>query len=191
MQLWMYADEHIADDDTLEASLDDIDEIVGVEGFAQAIPADWLKIIDPNKVQLPDYIAHNGTTSKRRAQAAKRQAAYRSRKGDAKVTRDSNASNGARKREEKEEKQEAPERPDGLDDAAWTRWLGYRQQIRKPLKPVSLPAAQRELAAFGAEQSAVVEQSIAQGWTGLFALKERPMPRKEGGGASHLPVFRG
>ena len=59
----------------------------------------------------------------------------------------------------------------GVNADAWNRWLDYRKQIRKPLKPVSLPAAQRELAAFGADQAAVVEQSIAQGWQGLFALK--------------------
>ncbi len=65
----------------------------------------------------------------------------------------------------------APELPPGLDPAAWKRWHDYRREIRKPLKPVSMPAAQRELAAFGADQAAVVEQSIAHGWQGLFALK--------------------
>ena len=65
----------------------------------------------------------------------------------------------------------APELPPGLDPAAWKRWHDYRREIRKPLKPVSIPAAQRELAAFGADQAAVVEQSIANGWQGLFALK--------------------
>lgn len=60
---------------------------------------------------------------------------------------------------------------DGLDTQAWERWLDYRKQIRKPLKQVSISAAQRELAAFGCEQAAVVEQSVAHGWQGLFALK--------------------
>lgn len=67
----------------------------------------------------------------------------------------------------------APELPPGLDPAAWKRWHDYRREIRKPLKPVSLPAAQRELAAFGCDQSAVVEQSIANGYQGLFDLKKR------------------
>ena len=76
----------------------------------------------------------------------------------------------------------APELPPGLDPAAWSRWCGYRKQIRKPLKPVSIPAAQRELAAFGSDQSAVVEQSVAQGWQGLFALKARPKAAETIGG---------
>lgn len=70
--------------------------------------------------------------------------------------------------------------PDGLDLQAWERWQAYRVEIRKPLKPVSIPGAQRELAGFGADQSAIVEKSIAAGWTGLFPLKggsSRPRER--------------
>lgn len=67
--------------------------------------------------------------------------------------------------------------PPGLNPAAWSRWCDYRTQIKRPLKPASIPAAQRSLAAFGDDQAAVVEQSIANGWQGLFALKERPKQR--------------
>jgi hypothetical protein len=67
----------------------------------------------------------------------------------------------------------ADEPPPGLDLVSWKRWTDYRSQIRRPLKPVSIPAAQRELAAFGADQAAVVEQSVAHGWQGLFDLKSR------------------
>ena len=65
------------------------------------------------------------------------------------------------------------EPPPGLDLQVWQKWADYRTAIRRPLKPVSIPAAQRELAAFGAEQAAVVEQSVANGWQGLFALKPK------------------
>jgi Helix-turn-helix domain len=69
--------------------------------------------------------------------------------------------------------------PADLDLQAWKAWKTYREKIRKPLKPISIPSAQRALAKHGGAQSAVVEQSIANGWTGLFALKtqgreERP-----------------
>lgn len=66
---------------------------------------------------------------------------------------------------------EAAPPPDGLDMKAWKRWETYRSSIRKPIKPASMLAAQRKLAGFGAEQSAVVENSIAEGYTGLFAAK--------------------
>lgn len=64
--------------------------------------------------------------------------------------------------------------PSGLDVAVWDRWREYRHEIRKPIKPASLLAAQRKLAGFGADQAAVVEQSIANGWQGLFPLKDAP-----------------
>ncbi len=70
-----------------------------------------------------------------------------------------------------EDARERAPTPPGLDASAWDRWHAYRREIRKPLKPVSIPAAQRELAAFGCDQSGVVEQSIAHGWQGLFPLK--------------------
>lgn len=62
--------------------------------------------------------------------------------------------------------------PAGLDLEAWNRYDTYRREIRKPIKPASVLAAQRKLAGFGADQAAVVEQTVAQGWTGLFDLKE-------------------
>ncbi len=71
--------------------------------------------------------------------------------------------------------------PSNLEPETWHRWEQYRKQIRKPIKPASTLAAQRKLAAFGPDQSAVVEQSIANGWQGLFPLKEQPK-RKESSG---------
>ena len=63
------------------------------------------------------------------------------------------------------------EMPEGLNKNAWDTWVDYRQKIRKPLKPVSMRAAQRNLAAFGEDQEAVVQQSIANGYQGLVPLK--------------------
>jgi hypothetical protein len=79
---------------------------------------------------------------------------------------------GEKSREETEKNARTREPPPaGLDLQAWNRWEAYRIEIRKPIKPASLLAAQRKLAGFGAAQAAVVEQSVAQGWTGLFELK--------------------
>jgi hypothetical protein len=50
-------------------------------------------------------------------------------------------------------------------------------------------AAQRKLAGFGAGQAAVVEQSIANGWQGLFPLKDQPKPKEEP--RRGLPVLNG
>ncbi len=66
--------------------------------------------------------------------------------------------------------------PVGLDSIAWERWKTYRIELRKPIRQASMLAAQRSLAAFGADQGPVVEQSIANGWQGLFALKSNALP---------------
>lgn len=68
--------------------------------------------------------------------------------------------------------------PSNLNVEAWHRWEQYRRQIRKPIHPASRLSAQRKLAAFGTDQEPVVEQSIANGWQGLFALKGEPKPKE-------------
>jgi hypothetical protein len=67
--------------------------------------------------------------------------------------------------------------PSGLDLQAWERWETYKREIRKPIKPASLLAAQRKLAGFGSDQATVVEHSIANGYTGLWE------PKRTGGTA--------
>jgi hypothetical protein len=69
---------------------------------------------------------------------------------------------------------EPSKEPSGLDLDAWTEWLNYRRSIKRPVKQASIPAAQKKLAAFGADQRAVVEQSIANSWQGLFPLRDQP-----------------
>lgn len=72
-----------------------------------------------------------------------------------------------------------PQPPLGLDVAVWDQWLQYRQQIHKPIKPASLQAAMDALAKYGDTQAAVVKQSIANGWTGLFPVKGAELPSKK------------
>jgi hypothetical protein len=62
---------------------------------------------------------------------------------------------------------------DGLNIEAWERWIGYRKETRKPIKPASILEAQKELATFGEDQAAIVAQSIAAGYQGLFPLKTK------------------
>jgi hypothetical protein len=59
----------------------------------------------------------------------------------------------------------------GLNFEAWNRWVNYRSETGKPIKKVSAAAAQRKLAKFGEMQDAVVENSIAENYQGLFAPK--------------------
>ena len=64
-----------------------------------------------------------------------------------------------------------------LDVAAWDRWKAYRTAIRKPIKPASEHAMQMKLVKYGADQDAVVNQSISNQWQGLFDLqRSKPVP---------------
>ena len=61
---------------------------------------------------------------------------------------------------------------EGLDPEAWRQFVEYRRGIGRALKPPSVKAAQGRLVRLsldGSSQAAIVEQSIENGWTALFA----------------------
>lgn len=124
-------------------------------------------------ILVKNFDYHISESAKTRAQTAKRVGKHRTSKSNAKTVTKS----VPREEKRREEVNNPPippadiSVPDGLDMAAWERWLDYRTKIRKPIKPVSVSSAQRELAGFGEDQAAVVEQSIAHGWQGLFAKR--------------------
>lgn len=63
--------------------------------------------------------------------------------------------------------------PDDLRpyDAAIRQFLDYRVNLKKPVYDLSLEAMFKKMREFGPDLPAVIEQSIANGWQGLFALK--------------------
>lgn len=71
-RMWIYADSHIRDDDTLDMSADELDEWLGFPGFCSMLPADWLRIVDEHTLELPGYQSHNGVEAKKRALTQKR-----------------------------------------------------------------------------------------------------------------------
>lgn len=81
----------------------------------------------------------------------------------------------------------------GVDLDAWDKWFAYRKSVGKPIKPASMEEAQKSLASFGADQLAVVTQSIANSWQGLFALKATKSANGSAyparGGTTHAQVM--
>jgi len=60
---------------------------------------------------------------------------------------------------------------------AWARWVRYRRELRKPLRPSTIQAQIRTLETFGHDGAvAAIEQSIVNGWQGLFAPRVAAMP---------------
>lgn len=75
--LWMYADTHLRPDDTLDLGPHDVDQLVGIAGFCQICPTDWLEIIDSDCVKLAGFHKHNGTEARKKALTQKRVEAHR------------------------------------------------------------------------------------------------------------------
>lgn len=58
-------------------------------------------------------------------------------------------------------------------DVAWSEWVSYRKQIKKPMPLSTISRQLKMLASLGCENAILsIEQSIAGGWYGLFAPKE-------------------
>lgn len=65
----------------------------------------------------------------------------------------------------------------GLDVVAWEAFETYRAARKPAIKPESREAAAKALAAYGPDQAAVVQQSIAAGYQGLVPLKSKENAR--------------
>lgn len=55
-----------------------LSELVGLPGFVEALPADWIQV-RPDGLRFPDYDTHNGSTAKARAMSQKRMTEQRVR----------------------------------------------------------------------------------------------------------------
>lgn len=93
--LWWYADTHIGDDDVLAIGPDEIDELVGLQGFCTLMPPDWLQVLDSEHVKLIDYTAHNGSIAKTRALAQRRQERHRVKPASTSRSRHGGVTQGA------------------------------------------------------------------------------------------------
>ena len=78
-QLWMYADSYLREDDTLDLGANEVDQLVGIDGFCDMMPEDWLQVLDEHSVKLPRFHEFNGTDAKKKALTAKRVARHRIR----------------------------------------------------------------------------------------------------------------
>jgi hypothetical protein len=166
-RLWMHADTHIENDDVLEATVDEIDELVGVDGFAAALPADWLQVVDSEHIKLTDFLAHNGGSARERKQGAKRQAAYRSRKQSRNVT----SSNALRDEPRPDQTRPEETRPD--TDQTRAREVAQTAESFARLKAAYPEGTYRQSEWLIAERD--IEHHVAEGhgWSEIHAGVER------------------
>jgi hypothetical protein len=79
VRIWCLADTHVGADDVLPLGLGELNEHIGIPGFCELLPVDWLISIDEEAVKLPDFHAHNGTEAKKKAVTQKRVERHRTR----------------------------------------------------------------------------------------------------------------
>lgn len=181
--LWWYADTHIGDDDTLPIGADQVDELVGIVGFCNLMPSEWLEILDSDRVKLVDYTEHNGTTAKKRALSQRRM--ERLRKRNASVTpvsrtHDANTVTRPRPREDlekiKEQERAVPALVlhESLPSEEWEQWIAHRRKRKWPCDSVTLGKQLRFLGQHDrATQRRIIDNSIQAGWQGLFPERGR------------------
>ena len=78
-ELWRYADAAAGDDDIARGSLEQIEELTGIEGFGEVVPSDWLVVLDPDRLQFPDFHKNNSKSKDPNSPAAIRNRRYRER----------------------------------------------------------------------------------------------------------------
>lgn len=127
IRLWVYADSHAREDNTIDLGCRELDEMVGIPDFCSIMPADWLREIDEQTVELPGFQEHNGTEARKRALTQKRVTQHRDKAKRASVT-GSNASalpDQTKTRPDqtktREKKSVGPE-PDGAVEEVFRHW---------------------------------------------------------------------
>jgi hypothetical protein len=198
IRLWCYADTHINDDDTLRMTEIALDLHVGLQGFCEITPPEWLQIIDPTTMFLPGYCEKNQIVSrrKRRKDKADSMKEYRSKQRADHVpttlqSRKQNVPPNTNTNTKEEKGAKAPTKKAPIDDrkrttamteaeltpglnaVAWRQWVAYRAELRKPLTTASLIVAAASMAELGDHeaQAKAVKASIANGYQGLFPPK--------------------
>jgi len=58
--------------------------------------------------------------------------------------------------------------PQWLNKKAWTEWVQFRKELRKPLKPTTINRQLKFLEKHEENHAQILEQSIQNGWQGLF-----------------------
>lgn len=103
---------------------------------------------------------------------AERQAKFREKqKSNADVTPMSQNSNARIEKNRIDKSNTDTGLPEWLDKEAWDSWTRYRIDIRKKLTPQSIKLQLRALEQDIPNHRAMIENSIKNGWTGLFAVK--------------------
>jgi hypothetical protein len=79
------------------------------------------------------------------------------------------------------EKEEVEVIPACIDISVWQEWVKHRKEKKQKLTPTTIKKQFQQLVKFhneGQDVNAIIEQSITNGWTGLFAVKNQQAKQK-------------
>lgn len=198
--VWCLFDEQTIDGYLPYYTPEHLDDIVGFPGIAQAmVSVGWLEVTTEGLTAI-EFLKHNGQTAKRRAsESVRKMSARNADKRPQNVRSESRQNAGLEKRREEKKKEDikTPLAPVGGTDASkptptkpqlaelplphseqfaqtWEEWIEYRKSRRLTLGPATLARQLKDLASLS-EASAIqcVEDSIRNGWQGLFPEKYR------------------
>ncbi|WP_343735314.1 hypothetical protein [Acidovorax sp.] len=200
LRFWGYANEHARDEFIATLRVSDVDEIVQVPGFGEALASVGWALFDDERrgLHLPGFNEFNTSGHERSASAksnAERQRDYRARL----KTQDSNAPScnesdvtrnrrEEKRREEKKEDKEdtaprkrvTPPKPDDIDQQVWDDWLSLRKAKRAPVSLTVLEDARRESSKAGMSLENFLRIWCRRGSQGLEAAWLKPDERSTG-----------
>lgn len=194
---WCLFDVHSVDGFLDGYTAETLDDMIGFPGFSRAMMAvGWLEMDGENLV-MPRFDEHNGQSAKRRAQdAARKKSVRKMSASDA----DKMKTREEKRREEVKDKdppispskqKQGFDYPPQLNAQAWNEWKLYRRDMKiKAYAPTprSEGAAITKLLELSGgnqqQQQAIIQQSMANGWAGLFELKggQHETSRRNGSG---------
>jgi len=180
-RLWIHADTHIRDDNSLDMSTHEIDEWLGLPGFCKLLPADWLVDLQ-DAVELPGFQLHNGLEAKKKALTQKRVTRHRIKRQRKNVTPALPDQTTPRLDKTKTKPEEAGASGavvpgvlnlhDSLPQTEWAEWLTLRRAKRWPVNELTLRKQLELLAAHSTEvQRGMLNYSMRAPYQGLFEPK--------------------
>lgn len=200
LEFWCWIDE-VAVDGVVDACVDaDVDATFATPGLARALEiVNWLRFERTSELTgraiVPNADRHFGKSSKERALKSGRQAKWRAKSVDAVVDGHVDATPSTREEKKREETTTSKAKtvaatplPGWLDQTAWQRFLEARLAMKAKATPHAQTLLLRELEALrakGHDPTAVLDQSVARGWRGLFPVK----PDGTNGKATHRNAF--
>jgi hypothetical protein len=143
IRFWMWLDAITVDGDVDGLTSQDVDAVVGVSGFANALQSvSWLEIDEQNQMlRVPNFTDHNGESAKLRAGKSKRQNKWRQNKPqkstpsnvDAATSTGPSTREDKRREEKREEIKEGADQPPGEQKA--TETTSEKPPEKKPKQP--------------------------------------------------------